>query len=223
MLTRGFFPFRLPTARLTNISATPQKAAPTGVTFKKTWASPKVKISAASLTVAGTGAAIAGVDIQQDRCYWEVELTAFDADSGASFAVGVARRKALVPPKRKKAGATQSRGNNLAGHALGDGKLSWALKSASSTCAFAEGDVIGVAYDGLTTGKPTLHFYQNGVKLPGASIVIRARGVSGALAPAVAITAGGAKLTGNFSVDRGDFTFPPPAKYEGIIPAKSML
>lgn len=209
--------------QLTNI-ATPTKAAPTGVTFRKKWASPKVKIAADSrgLTVSGTGAAIAGVDIQQDRCYWEVELTALDADSGASFAIGVARRKALVPPKRKKAGATQSRSNNLDGHALGDGKLSWALKSASSTAAFAEGDVIGVVYDGLTTGKPTLHFYQNGVKLPGASIVIRARGVSGALAPAVA-TGGGARLTGNFSVDRGDFTFPPPDKLEGIIPAKSML
>ena len=183
----------------------------------------KIAADSRGLTISGSGSAIATVDIQQDQCYWEVELAKFDADAGAAFAIGVARRKALVPPARKKAGATQSRGNNLAGHALGDGKLSWALKSASSTCAFAEGDVIGVAYDGLTTGKPTLHFYQNGVKLPGASIVIRARGVSGALAPAVAITAGGAKLTGNFSVDRGDFTFPPPAKYEGIIPAKSML
>ena len=152
-------------------------------------------VNTARFTVSGRGAALANTSVEQDQCYFEVKVA-----RRGSVGVGLSRKK---------------RPSDLGSH-LGDGKTSWCFR----TDAFGdleEGQVIGCSYDQLHS-PALLEFYLDGEKLDGQSI----KGARGHLYPAVSV-GDGAMVIANFSRSEGNFAFPPPAGFTGIVPHQDLI
>eukprot|EP00933_Yihiella_yeosuensis_P015714 TRINITY_DN13619_c2_g1_i1.p1 TRINITY_DN13619_c2_g1~~TRINITY_DN13619_c2_g1_i1.p1 ORF type:complete len:192 (+),score=37.90 TRINITY_DN13619_c2_g1_i1:50-625(+) len=169
---------------------------PVKVKIGKRGAHVKVATDVSSMTITGSGTALADCVIEQDAAYWEVRVLEVGQDNlarvGISFDVG---------------------GQRLDSH-IGDGQSSWAIGGDLVGGPLVKNDLIGIAFG--QGDIPNLRFFRNGEAIYDAE-VLRVRGEAH---PAVSVGEGDELM---WVFEPGAFAKTPPGRHTEVRPPRKMI